>query len=135
MRVEHSMAALYEIDNVIRPVLIRSHDPRLRAQRQGVMFCELSRSYRSFPRKRESSSFFAWFWVPAFAGTSGVPSLALRLHHDLRLRHDRGELAVATRDARLQHDGRAADMQRHAFGMRGIADRNAGEEIRLALDR
>jgi hypothetical protein len=26
---------------------------------------------RSFPRKRESSAFFAWLWVPAFAGTSG----------------------------------------------------------------
>jgi len=27
---------------------------------------------RSFPRKRESSSFLAWPWVPAFAGTSGT---------------------------------------------------------------
>src|SRR6476660_2495797 len=26
---------------------------------------------RSFPRKRVSSSFFSWLWVPAFAGTSG----------------------------------------------------------------
>jgi len=68
MHVEHPMAALYEMDNVIlsphltfyteeamrrltedtlarsleilegRPVLIRSHDPRLRAQQSGVMF-------------------------------------------------------------------------------------------------
>ncbi len=68
MHVEHPMAALYEMDNVIlfphltfytdeamrrltedtlarsleilegRPVLIKSHDPRLRAQRQGVTF-------------------------------------------------------------------------------------------------
>ena len=27
---------------------------------------------RSFPRKRESSSFFTWPWVPAFAGTGGL---------------------------------------------------------------
>jgi D-3-phosphoglycerate dehydrogenase len=68
MHVDHPMAALYEMDNVIlfphltfytgeamarltedtlarslevlegRPVLIKSHDPRLRAQRQGVVF-------------------------------------------------------------------------------------------------
>ena len=68
MHVEHPMAALYEMDNVIlfphltfyteeamrrltkdtlaraleilegRPVLIKSHDPRLRAQRKGVVF-------------------------------------------------------------------------------------------------
>src|SRR5207253_5477 len=29
------------------------------------------KSIRSFPRRRESSSFFSWLWVPAFAGTSG----------------------------------------------------------------
>ena len=70
MHVEHPMAALYEMDNVMlfphltfytgeamqrltedtlarcsgilegRPVLIKSHDPRLRAQRQGVGFGE-----------------------------------------------------------------------------------------------
>ena len=68
MHVDHPMAALYEMDNVIlfphltfyteeamrrltedtlarsreilegRPVLIKSHDPRLRAQRHGVTF-------------------------------------------------------------------------------------------------
>lgn len=70
MHVEHPMAALYEMDNVIllphlafyteeamrrltddtlarcceilegRPVLIKSHDPRLRAQRAGVVFAD-----------------------------------------------------------------------------------------------
>jgi D-3-phosphoglycerate dehydrogenase len=70
MHIDHPMAALYEMDNVIlfphltfytqeamarltadtlarcfeildgRPVLIKSHDPRLRAQRQGVAFGE-----------------------------------------------------------------------------------------------
>jgi D-3-phosphoglycerate dehydrogenase len=68
MHVDHPLAALYEMDNVIlfphltfytqeamarltddtlarcheildgRPVLVKSHDPRLRAQRQGVVF-------------------------------------------------------------------------------------------------
>src|SRR6266567_1842798 len=28
--------------------------------------------FRSFPRKRESRSFFPWLWIPAFAGTSGI---------------------------------------------------------------
>ena len=70
MHVDHPLAALYEMDNVIlfphltfytqeamarltadtlarcceilesRPVLVKSHDPRLRAQRQGVVFGE-----------------------------------------------------------------------------------------------
>jgi D-3-phosphoglycerate dehydrogenase len=70
MHSDHPMAALYEMDNVIlfphltfytqeamarltedtlarcfeilegRPVLVKSHDPRLRAQRQGVVFGE-----------------------------------------------------------------------------------------------
>jgi len=70
LHVDHPLAALYEMDNVIlfphltfytqeamarltedtlarcreilegRPVLIKSHDPRLRAQRQGVVFGE-----------------------------------------------------------------------------------------------
>jgi D-3-phosphoglycerate dehydrogenase len=70
MHVDHPMAALYEMDNVIlfphltfytreamerltadtlarcceilegRPVLVKSHDPRLRAQRRGVVFGE-----------------------------------------------------------------------------------------------
>src|SRR4051812_49799020 len=34
------------------------------------------RMLRSFPHKRESSSFFSQLWVPAFAGTSGVAVFA-----------------------------------------------------------
>ena len=47
----------------------------------------------------------AVLWM-RFAGRRALHSLALQ--HHLRLRHDRGELAVAARDARLQHDGGAA---------------------------
>src|SRR5882762_1254535 len=31
----------------------------------------VSATLRSFPRKREFSSFFPWLWIPAFAGMSG----------------------------------------------------------------
>src|SRR5262249_32118346 len=42
-----------------------------------VRLAVLSRP-RSFPRKRESNSFFAWPWVPAFAGTSGSRAFDLQ---------------------------------------------------------
>ena len=55
--------------------------------------------------------------------------------HQLRLRDDGGELAVAAGDARLQHDGGAAAVQRHADGAHGVALLDAGEEVGLAFDR
>ena len=100
MHVEHPMAALYEMDNVIlfphltfytgeaiarltedalaraleilesRPVLVKSRDPRLRAQQKGVTF-RTSWSCRSFPRKRESKSCFAL--GPRFRGDERAP--------------------------------------------------------------
>src|SRR5262249_28500722 len=53
----------------------------------------------------------------------------------LRLRHNRSELAVTASDARLQHDSGAAAMQRHAHRMRSISLRHSGEEVGLALNR
>ena len=64
-----------------------------------------------------------------------VYSLPGFCHHQLRLRHDRGELAVAAGDAGLPDRGGAAAMQRRAFRLRHVAGRDAGEEIGLALDR
>ena len=64
-----------------------------------------------------------------------VRPLGFLRHHQLCLRHQRGELAVAAGDAGLPDRGGAAAMQRRAFGVRGVADRDAGEEIGLALDR
>ena len=42
-------------------------------------------------------------------------------HHQLRLRHDGGELAVAAGDAGLPDRGGAAAVQRRAFGLRHVA--------------
>src|ERR1044071_2810444 len=47
-----------------------------RRMEQGLRVPPMIKSLRSFPRKRESSS---WFWVPAFAGTSGRLMAALLL--------------------------------------------------------
>ena len=55
--------------------------------------------------------------------------------HDLRLRHHCRELAVAAGDFGLPDHGGSAAMQRRAFGVRGVADRDDGEEIGFALDR
>src|SRR5947209_16121932 len=51
-----------------RPIRRRSSSPWTMASRG----CGDSNALtRSFPRKRESSFFFFWLWVPAFVGTSG----------------------------------------------------------------
>src|SRR5882672_6180827 len=60
--------------------------------------------------------------------------LVVLVEDQLGLRDDGGEFAVAASDARLQHDGRAAAVQRHADRMRGIALWHGGKEIGLALD-
>ena len=57
------------------------------------------------------------------------------LHHQLGLRHDGRELAIAAGDAGLPDRGGAAAVQRRAFGLCHVALGNAGEEIGLALDR
>src|SRR5262249_31301310 len=63
------------------------------------------------------------------------PGLLVLLSEDqLRLRDDRGELAVAAGDAGLEHDRGATAVQRHADRPRGIALRHGGKEIGLALD-
>src|SRR6185437_16695590 len=54
--------------------------------------------------------------------------------HHLRLRHDGGELAVAAHYFRLPYHRPAAAVQWRAFRGGGIADRNAGKEVGLALD-
>src|SRR2546423_2102100 len=61
--------------------------------------------------------------------------LLLERQHDLRLRDDGGELAVAAGDVGLHHDGGAADMQRRRHRARSIALGDRREEIGLALDR
>src|SRR5262249_62135829 len=70
------------------------------------------------------------------SGRAGLRSrvVVVPVEDQLGLRDDGSELAVAAGDARLQHDGGAAAVQRHADGMRGVALRHAGEEIGLALD-
>jgi hypothetical protein len=55
-------------------------------------------------------------------------------HDDLSLNHKCAQPAVIARDARLPHHRGAAAVERRALGSRDIPDRNAGEEIRLALD-
>ena len=64
----------------------------------------------------------------------GAASLAF-VENELGLRHDGGELAVAAGDARLQHQGGAAAMQRRADRPHGIAFLDAGKEVGLAFDR
>src|ERR1043165_5831032 len=65
-----------------------------------------------------------------------VPGSERRLlHHQLGLRHDRRELAIAACDAGLPDRGGAAAVQRRAFGLRHVTLGDAGEEIGLALDR
>src|SRR5438034_693051 len=61
--------------------------------------------------------------------------LLLEWQHDLRLRDDGGELAVAAGDVGLHHDGGAADMQRRGHRARSVALGDRREEIGLALDR
>src|SRR6185503_3191893 len=60
-------------------------------------------------------------------------SSARLLHHQLGLRHDRGELAVAAGDAGLPDRGGAAAMQRRAFGLGDVALRDRRKEIGLTL--
>src|SRR3972149_3248919 len=69
----------------------------------------------------------AYYWLSA--------SRVLRRDYQLRLRDDGGELAVVAHDLGLPDHGGAAAMQRRAFGARGVADRDGGEKIGLALDR
>src|SRR5438552_5577637 len=76
-------------------------------------------------------------WFSRQAGRERPRLLArvVVVEDQLGLRDDGGELAVAAGDARLQHDGGAAAMQRHADGVRGVAFRHGGTGIGLALDR
>src|SRR5437764_3443179 len=82
-------------------------------------------------------------WFPRAEPASSADSSGLRfgncglqaVEDQLRLRHDRGELAIAAGDPGLEHDGGAAAMERHAYGARDIALRHRGKKIGLALDR
>src|SRR5262245_17734246 len=79
---------------------------------------------------------------PSCGGSEGSPTetgaaslvVVVAVEDQLGLGDDGDELAVAAGDARLQHDGGAAAVQRHADGVRGVALRHAGKEIGLALD-
>src|SRR4051794_15472063 len=77
--------------------------------------------------------------LPAANATAARTSMLLLLdwlaHHQLRLRHDGRELAVAAGDAGLPDRGGAAAVQRRTFGAGHVARGDAGEEIGLALDR
>src|SRR5262249_46400280 len=67
---------------------------------------------------------------PALQGRAN--SLA---HDELRLRHDGGELAVASGDPRLPNHGGAAAVQWRAFRPQGVAERHCGTAIGFALAR
>src|SRR6266567_1358403 len=56
--------------------------------------------FRSFPRKRESRTFFPWPWVPAFAGTSGIDVDSIPPDHALE--SEVGFEGNARQDARVE---------------------------------
>src|SRR5262245_65920684 len=73
------------------------------------------------PRERHKTAVVRWVRGQSDRDRAASLVVVVPVEDQLGLRDDGGELAVAAGDARLQHDGGAAAVQRHADGVRGVA--------------
>src|SRR6266700_7909241 len=84
---------------------------------------------RSFPRKRESRSFFPWPWVSAFAGTSGT------CFQQFANKNHRETIHVIASHAVYDTARRLGAAAWHRYAARRYAERHQGGQEDPHLDR